>query len=114
MSLKTRNVDGVLIFDFDGDDISAFKDDMHIIIEEASKKTNKIIINLKNMQHINSHLIGVISSSKRMMSALNGDLVVINVSEKIQNIFKVVHLDKIIKITTNETEAIDYLKTLNS
>ncbi len=112
MSLKTRNKDGILIFDIDGDDLATFKDDLRIIIEEAAKKTNKIIINLKELQNINSHLIGVISSSKRMLSGLHGDLVVINASEKIQNIFKVVHLDKIIKITTSESEAVSYLKKL--
>ncbi|HPG60304.1 MAG TPA: STAS domain-containing protein [Candidatus Wallbacteria bacterium] len=112
MSLKTRNKDGILIFDIDGDDLATFKDDLRIIIEEAAKKTNKIIINLKELQNINSHLIGVISSSKRMLSGLHGDLVVINASEKIQNIFKVVHLDKIIKITTSESEAVSYLKKI--
>ncbi|HOT76946.1 MAG TPA: STAS domain-containing protein [Candidatus Wallbacteria bacterium] len=112
MSLKTRNKDGILIFDIDSDDLATFKDDLRIIIEEAAKKTNKIIINLKELQNINSHLIGVISSSKRMLSGLHGDLVVINASEKIQNIFKVVHLDKIIKITTSENEAVSYLKKL--
>jgi len=112
MSLKTRNKDGILIFDIDSDDLATFKDDLRIIIEEAAKKTNKIIINLKELQNINSHLIGVISSSKRMLSGLHGDLVVINASEKIQNIFKVVHLDKIIKITTSESEAVSYLKKL--
>ncbi|HOD41868.1 MAG TPA: STAS domain-containing protein [Candidatus Wallbacteria bacterium] len=112
MSLKTRNKDGILIFDIDSDDLATFKDDLRIIIEEAAKKTNKIIINLKELQNINSHLIGVISSSKRMLSGLHGDLVVINASEKIQNIFKVVHLDKIIKITTSESEAVSYLKKI--
>ncbi len=112
MSLKTRNKDGILIFDVENDDMQTFKDDLRIIIEEAAKKTNKIIINLKDLQNINSHLIGVISSSKRLLSSLNGDLVVINAAEKIINIFKVVHLNKIIKITSSEKEAIDYLKKL--
>lgn len=112
MSLKTRHKDDILIFDFDGEDLQNFKDDLRLIIEEASKKTNKIIINLKDLQHINSHLLGVISSSKRMLSSLNGDLVVINATEKILNIFKVVHLDKIIKITASEKEAVDHLRKI--
>lgn len=110
MSLKTRHKEDILIFDFDGDDLHNFGDDLRLIIQEAAKKTNKIIINLKGLENINSHLIGVISSSKRMMSSLNGDLVVITATEKILNVLKVVHLDKIIKITASEKDAIDYLK----
>ncbi len=112
MALKTRNKDGILIFDIENEDMQTFKEDLRIIIEEAAKKTNKIIINLKELHNINSHLIGVISSSKRLLSSMNGDLVVINATEKIMNIFKVVHLNKIIKVTNSEKEAIDYLKKL--
>ncbi len=112
MSLKTRHKEDILIFDFDGDDLHDFRDDLRLIIEEAAKKTNKIIINLKGLENINSHLIGVISSSKRMMSSLDGDLVVITATEKILNVLKVVHMDKIIKITANEKDAIDYLKKI--
>lgn len=112
MSLKTRHKEDILIFDFDGDDLHNFKDELRLIIEEAAKKTNKIIINLKGLENINSHLIGVISSSKRMLSALNGDLVIITATERILNVFKVVHLDRIIKITASEKEALDYLKKM--
>ncbi|MEZ7890864.1 MAG: STAS domain-containing protein [Candidatus Wallbacteria bacterium] len=111
MSIKTKTVDDIIIFEISCDEPACLKEDFRIIIEEAAKKTNKIIINFKDIQNINSHFIGAISSSKRLLSSLHGDLVVINLSEKIKNLFKVVHLDKIIKTTLNEKEAIDYLKS---
>ncbi|HNY13196.1 MAG TPA: STAS domain-containing protein [Candidatus Wallbacteria bacterium] len=113
MAIKTRTIDGILIFDVSGDDLNFLKEDLRAVIEEASKKTTRIIINLKDVQNINSHVIGSISAVKRMLSSLKGDLVVINLSEKISNIFKVVHLDKVIKTTANEQEAVNYLKNLN-
>ena len=113
MAIKTRLIEGILIFDIGGSDLNFLKEDLRAGIEEATKKTVKIIINLKEVENISSHVIGSISSVKRTLSALQGDLVVINLSERISNIFKVVHLDKIIKITTSEQEAINYLKNIN-
>lgn len=112
MTIKTRVVDGILIFDIGSDDAMFLRDDLVAVISEAAKKTNRIVINLKEVQSVNSQVIGSLSTLKRLLSSLDGDLVVVNLSEKIQNIFKVVRLDKIVKTTQNELEAVEYLKNL--
>jgi len=70
----------------------------------------KMIIDMCDLQFIDSQGIGIIINAAKLIRAGHGDLVMINVDENIQNIFRPLNLHKFIKMFDTEEEAMNYLR----
>ncbi|MCX7678630.1 MAG: STAS domain-containing protein [Spirochaetes bacterium] len=78
----------------------------------AEGGAKKFIIDMKNLEYIDSSGIGVIINSAKLVRPKKGDVVLINVSQSIKDIFKVINLQEFIKIFNLEAEAINFFRYL--
>lgn len=70
----------------------------------------KIIIDMNGLEFIDSQGIGAIIEITKLLRAKSGDLVFINVPERIEIIFKPINLQRFIKVFPSVNEAVNYLK----
>lgn len=71
---------------------------------------NHILLNLNNLDDVDSSGIGVLIQSANLLRLNNGEIAMFKVPDKILKIFKVVKLDKLVKIFNSEDDSISYLK----
>ncbi|MFC1668792.1 STAS domain-containing protein [Spirochaetota bacterium] len=71
---------------------------------------NKIIIDMNNLDFIDSQGIGMLINSAKLLRTKKGDIGLIRVPENILNIFRPVNLQRFIQIFESEEEAIKFLK----
>ncbi len=70
----------------------------------------KVIVDMEGLEFIDSLGIGMLINTAKILRAKKGDIVLINVSEVIEKIFRPVNLTRFIKIFRSEDEAVKYLK----
>ncbi len=70
----------------------------------------KILIDLQNLEYIDSAGIGVFINTAKILRKKKGDLVFVNVSSEIKDIFKIVNLQNFIKMFNLEGEALNYFR----
>ncbi len=70
----------------------------------------KIIIDMQELEYIDSAGIGVFINTTKLLRKSRGDLVFINVSPDIKSIFRVVNLQNFIKMFNLEGEALNYFR----
>ncbi len=70
----------------------------------------KIIIDMSDLNQIESSGIGVLINSAKLIRANQGDIVFINVPEEIAEIFRLVHLQRFIKFFATEQEAMHFFR----
>lgn len=73
----------------------------------------KVILNLKDLNFIDSSGIGTFINYTKMIRKNKGDIVFCNVSPDIENIFSVVNLQSFIKVFNSEVEAENYYRYIN-
>ncbi len=73
---------------------------------------SKLIIDLQNLNYIDSTGIGTLINTAKLLRSKNGDLVLLNVSSTIEEVFQPVNLLNFIKLFNDEQEAQDYLKSI--
>ncbi|KZL92337.1 STAS domain-containing protein [Clostridium magnum] len=84
------------------------------LIKETLEEKNKIVIlSLKNIEFINSTMLGEILRFYKELIHSKGELVISSLSEDIRNLLEVTRINKIIKIFESEVEAIEYFKSLD-
>lgn len=108
MRIEPRERDGVVILDLrgklmGGPDADAFKNTIHKLLEKGDKR---VIVNLHNIDWINSTGVGILISAYTMMRRGGGDLKLLHVSDKIRSILYVTKLNLIFKCFDNEDEAV--------
>jgi len=108
MRLESRERDGVVVLDLQGKlmggpDADLFKSTIHALLEKGSKK---IVVNLHNIDWINSTGMGILISGYTTMRRSGGDLRLLHVSDKIQSILYVTKLNLIFKCYGDEDEAV--------
>jgi anti-sigma B factor antagonist len=108
LRIEPRERDGVVILDLrgklmGGPDADAFKNTIHKLLEKGDKR---VIVNLHNIDWINSTGVGILISAYTMMRRGGGDLKLLHVSDKIRSILYVTKLNLIFKCFDNEDEAV--------
>jgi anti-sigma B factor antagonist len=108
MRIVTREKDGVVVLDLQGKlmggpDAETFKATIYKLLDSGHKK---IVVNLHDIDWINSTGMGILISGYTTMRRSGGDLRLLNVSDKIQSILYVTKLNMIFKCYGSEDEAI--------
>jgi len=67
----------------------------------------KVIIDLKELEYIDSSGIGVLINSTKLIRTNSGDIVLSSVPPEIKNIFRTINLQNFIKLYNFEAEAIN-------
>lgn len=74
----------------------------------------RIILNLENLNYVDSTGIGTIIRIKKDILQVNGDMVLCNVPPKVNEVFELVNLKEFVKIFYSEQKALDALKNSGS
>ncbi len=94
---------GIIMIHIDGRFDSMISDVfMNKVKTFISKGINKIIVNLDQVDFIDSKGIASIIISYRWLDKCNGDLMICNVHEPAASLIKLTRLDRIIKIIEND------------
>jgi anti-anti-sigma factor len=67
----------------------------------------KIFVDMKNVEYIDSSGIGVLINAAKLIRKQKGDIVVASVTDDVRDIFKVINLDNFIKIYNSDVEALN-------
>jgi anti-sigma B factor antagonist len=67
----------------------------------------KILVDMKKVEYIDSSGIGVLINAAKLIRKQKGDIVVANVTDDVKEIFKVINLDNFIKIYNSDVEALN-------
>ena len=108
MRIEPRDRDGVVILDLrgklmGGPDAEVFKNTINKLLEKGDKR---VVVNLHNIDWINSTGVGILISAYTTMRRSGGDLKLLHVSDKIRSILYVTKLNLIFKCFDNEDEAV--------
>jgi len=74
----------------------------------------RIILNLENMNYVDSTGIGTIIRIKKDLLNVNGDMVLCNVPPKVNEVLDLVNLKEFVKIFYSDQKAVEYLKNSQS
>jgi anti-sigma B factor antagonist len=113
--MKTALIDGIAVIDLGERKLVGEHNDYDLWgeIENLLRNDNKkIILDLSKLQWSNSTGIGILVSAWTMAQKEEAELVVVNSSERLDNIFKVTNLKFIMKIFETVDEALVYLKSI--
>jgi anti-sigma B factor antagonist len=72
----------------------------------------KIMLDFTPVEQIDSAAIGIIINATKLMRSHKGDIVMMNVSEKINDVFKVINLQRFINMFASEAEVISFFRTI--
>ncbi len=75
---------------------------------------NRLILNLENLNYVDSTGIGTIIRIKKDLLNASGDMVLCNVPPKVNEVFDLVNLKEFVKIFYSDQKAIDYLRNSQS
>ncbi len=73
--------------------------------KNAEEKYN-YILDLQDLDYISSAGLGVLMGILRQVRKKNGDLMLVNMSEKIQRVFNLLGFSRLMKVYANEEEAL--------
>lgn len=109
MRIVTREKGVVVVLDLQGKlmggpDAEVFKGTIRKLIEAGHRK---VVVNLHDIDWINSTGMGILISGYTTMRRAGGDLRLLNVSDKIQSILYVTKLNMIFKCYGDENEAVE-------
>jgi anti-sigma B factor antagonist len=77
---------------------------MHLIEEEDRRR---IVLDLERVQFISSQALGTIITAQRRLHALrHSSLVLCGVNDRLMELFRITKLDKVLKISPNQHEAV--------
>ncbi len=108
MRIHSHEKDGVVILDLQGklmggDDAETFKTTLYKLIEEGRKR---VVVNLHDINWINSTGMGILISGYTTMRRSGGDLVLLHVSDKIRSLLYVTKLSTIFRCFESEEDAV--------
>jgi len=112
MKISTRTVDDVTILDLKGKitlgsgDI-ILRDRIHQLVSDGIKN---IIINLENVNYMDSSGIGELVSCHTTVSKAKGKLALLNMTSKIKDLLQITQLIKVFDNYNDEEEAIKSIK----
>ena len=112
MKVATRQVDGVTILDLSGritlgEGSVTLRDAVHDLIAKGSKH---ILLNLENINYIDSSGIGELVSAFTSVRNAGGELKLLNLTKKVHDLLQITKLYTVFDIWDNETSAITAFK----
>lgn len=108
MRLTTREVNGVTILDL-GDRITLGEESRRLrdaVREIIAKGSNKIIVNLADVNYIDSSGLGELVSAFTAVKKAGGELKLLNVTKKISDLLVITKLVTVFDASDNETAAV--------
>jgi len=108
MKVATRQVDGITILDLSGritlgEGSVTLRDAVHDVLAKGSKK---ILLNLENINYIDSSGIGELVSGFTSVRNAGGELKLLNLTKKVHDLLQITKLYTVFDIWDNETSAI--------
>ena len=108
MKIRQREIDDVVILDVNGKimggpDSEVFQEAIKSLIDSGQRK---VLVNLENVNWINSTGLGILIAGFTAMHRSGGKLKLVNVSERIESLFMVTKLSTIFESYQREDEAI--------
>ncbi len=108
MTANTRLVGGVTIVDLSGrivlgDGSTALRDLVRNLISEGNKK---ILLNLRNVDYIDSSGLGELVSAFTSMRSAGGVLKLLNLSKRVQALLQITKLSTVFEITDDEATSV--------
>jgi anti-sigma B factor antagonist len=76
------------------------------IANTANEGISHIIIDMANIEVINSSGMGMLVSGLSQTKKLNMSLILVSMPEKVKNLFKMTHLDEVFKIAESVEKAV--------
>lgn len=74
----------------------------------------KILIDFKNTEYIDSSGIGVLIKAAKLIKANKGEIAISNVSNELKEIFKVINLHNLINIYNTDVEAVNSFRYISA
>jgi anti-anti-sigma factor len=108
--IKTRDVDGVVVFDLEGEmrrhdtpqvTLSA------MVQSELDRGRRKVVFNMADVAFIDSFGVGEILASFKSVQDLGGKLRLCKISDKLLLVFKITWLDKVLDIREDCSRALE-------
>jgi anti-sigma B factor antagonist len=108
MTASTRLVGGVTIVDLSGrilagDGSAALRDLVRNLISEGNKK---ILLNLRNVNYIDSSGLGELVSAFTSMRSGGGELKLLNLTKRVHDLFQITKLYTVFDITDDEATSV--------
>ncbi len=108
MKIKERRRDGVAILDMSGKlmggpDADAFSETLKTLVHEGFRN---VIVNMEKVSWVNSTGLGILISGYSTLRKSGGELKLLKVSERIENIFIVSKLHTVFQSFQDEEEAV--------
>ncbi len=66
----------------------------------------KLVINMSNLNNVSSAFLGVLISLHKRVKSMSGEVRLASVPANVLNVFKLTHLDKLLKMYDNTTIAL--------
>ncbi len=112
MTIKTRDVSDVVVFDIDGEirriDTLETEPTLHQLVKtHLDQGRRNILLNLENVEFVDSFGIGEILASFVSIQGLGGKLKLAGISKKLRVVFKITQIDKVLDIRENEHVALE-------
>jgi anti-sigma B factor antagonist len=112
MKVATRQVDGIVILDLSGritlgEGSVTLRDAVHDLLGKGSKK---ILLNLENINYIDSSGIGEMVSAFTSVRNAGGELKLLNLTKKVHDLLQITKLYTVFDIWDSETSAISAFK----
>ena len=109
MHIATREVEGVVIFDIMGEICRShvMETTLHQVVKsELERGRRNILLNLENVEFIDSFGVGEILASYVSIQNMGGKIKLIRISRRLGIVFKVVGLDRVFEVFDNEIAAL--------
>lgn len=108
MEISASQVDNSVIINIKGEiDLHTVDQFKQKLDKQIAKGHKNLILNLEQVDFIDSSGIGAILSKYKQLNKQKGKLVMVNVRPKIRRIFEVSGILRIIDIYSSETEAVE-------
>ena len=112
MKVATRQVDGVVVLDLSGritlgEGSVTLRDAVHDVLAKGSKH---ILLNLGDISYIDSSGIGEMVSAFTSVKNAGGELKLLNLTKKVQDLLQITKLYTVFDIWDNEASAISSFK----
>ncbi len=110
MNINLRQNDDVYVFDIEGEIRRSefMNSSLHDMIKDLlDDGTRKILLNLEDVDFIDSYGVGEILASYISTKNVGGKLKLSQISQKLSLVFQVTMLDKVFDIYGSEQEAMD-------
>jgi len=108
MKASTRQVDGVTILDLsgrikEGEDISVLRDTVEDLLGKGQKK---ILLNLCDVNHIDSSGVGALLRAFTSVRNQGGELKLLHLTKRVHDLLQITRLFTVFDVRSDEDEAI--------